>query len=49
MILFQTHEHELAQDLAAKRLDAEKAEKARISSAVSEAEVICRPRFKSWL
>ena len=35
----QVHEAELAQELAVKRAEAEKAEKARIADAVSAAEV----------
>jgi c-di-AMP phosphodiesterase-like protein len=36
---FQVHESELVQELAIKRLEAEKAEKARINGAVSAAQV----------
>lgn len=37
--LFQVHESELVHELTAKRIEAEKADKARIASAVSAAEV----------
>jgi len=47
LTLFQLHEQELAQDLAVKRLEVEKAEKARISNAVSDMEVIRRLEFET--
>lgn len=46
LTLFQVHEQELAQDLAVKRLEVERAEKTRISNAVSDAEVIHRLEFE---
>jgi hypothetical protein len=44
--LLQVHESELVHELAAKRIEAEKADKLRITSAVSAAEV-CIPFFFS--
>jgi len=39
-ITYQVHEHELAQELSSKRLEAEKAERTRIADAVSATEVL---------
>ena len=46
-ISFQVHESELVHELTAKRIEAEKADKARIANAVSAAEVSLLPPFSS--
>jgi hypothetical protein len=43
--LLQVHESELVHELTAKRIEAEKADKARIADAVSTAEVSFPPFF----
>jgi hypothetical protein len=43
--LLQVHESELVHELTAKRIEAEKADKARIANAVSVAEVSFPPFF----
>ena len=46
--LLQVHESELVHELTAKRIEAEKADKARIANAVSAAEVPSAPFFSSF-